>query len=434
MSGILNNKSNHIFQSREKMHIAACFFMMFGLIIFPMHIRYGLLKGMIKIYARIDFFFIIGLGILLYLKTKANDFSFQDKLMKWLWLFCGVLVLCANYSQKTSRTVVVLCNLLLPLFLVLYRCRREEFQCFIRSIIICFDIFVVGLLFYALFEKFTDSMILRYVAQKLSSGEYEIYLHAMTLDVWRAHSLWGHALLSSVFFNAFFIINDLYFVSIKKKYPKILFFMIALLGVLLCASRTAIVVLMAYFLVSSWKNKKLLAVCGILLVIVFVAGGFDSLIERMMNFSLTSGRAEMLKLYIESGKYPLRFLIGYGSNTVYDTALYDWRSGFEFPIIMSALDHGILFAVLVYLGLYGYVSYQMLKRKKIQYWLGYSLLYAQLNTFNGLGLYNQDTFTWLCLVSMIAVNCAVFSEGSKESLEANHEDDGEDMSQRVASQ
>jgi hypothetical protein len=118
----------------------------------------------------------------------------------------------------------------------------------------------------------------------------------------------------------------------------------------------------------------------------------------------------MLKNYFQSGIYPLRFLVGYGTNTVYKTDLVAFKAGFEFPVVMSALDHGILFALLVYLGIYLYVSYQILKRKKVQCWIGCSLVFAQMNTFNGLGLSNQDTFTWLCLFMMVLTNCALFVE------------------------
>ncbi len=381
-----------------------------GLILFPIHMRYLLLKDTLKILSRINVFFLLGMVLLLYQKVRERDFSLIDKVMVLLWGFSALLMCVSNYSIKTGRTLVAFCMLLAPTFIVLYRFRAVDYRKFMKWFLIAFDAFVVFLLILSIIEKQTNSAFLRYMAETLDSKEFRIYLEGFTFDVWRAHTIWGHALLNAVFYNAFFIINDLYFTNAKIKYPKILFFIIALAGVLLCASKTAIVVVLAYLVVSSWKNKKFLIGSGVVLVISLLAGAFNSLFERLTMFSLTSGRMDHLIGYFKSGIYPFKFLIGYGTNSVFDTDVVQYKAGFEFSILMSALDHGILFAIFVFLGVYIYASYQMLKRKNVQCWLGYSLLFAQLNTFNGLGLSNQDTFTWLCLFTMLSINCAVMGQ------------------------
>lgn len=400
------NRENFKLKS-EYINIIACCLIVVGLILFPIHIRYALLKDSLKILSRVNVCFLLGMLLLLYQKLKTRNFSLVDKVMVLLWSFSALLLCVSNYSIKTGRTLVALCTLLIPTFIILYRFRATDYKKFMKWFLIAFDSFVVFLLILSIIEKQTDSAFLHYMAEALDSKEYRIYIDGMAVDVWRAHTIWGHALLNAVFFNAFFIINDLFFVNARIKYPKILFFIIALAGVLLCSSKTAIVVLLAYLLVSSWKHKKFLVGSGIVMAVALIAGAFNNLIERFTSLPLTSGRMEMIQAYFESGLYPLKFLIGYGTNSVYDTDVVQYKAGFEFSIFMSALDHGVLFAVLVFVGVYAYASYQMLSRKKIQCWLGYSLIFAQMNTFNGLGLSNQDTFTWLCLFTMLAINCAV---------------------------
>lgn len=73
---------------------------------------------------------------------------------------------------------------------------------------------------------------------------------------------------------------------------------------------------------------------------------------------------------------------------------------------MEALDYGVLFAILWLVGLYIYVSYRILQQRQYMVWLGFSVIYAQYNTYNGLALSNQDNFTWLCVISVILINLA----------------------------
>ena len=58
-----------------------------GLILFPIHMRYLLLKDTLKILSRINVFFLLGMVLLLYQKVRERDFSLIDKVMVLLWGF-----------------------------------------------------------------------------------------------------------------------------------------------------------------------------------------------------------------------------------------------------------------------------------------------------------------------------------------------------------
>ncbi len=414
MKNGLREKISRMMSDTDKMQMIACNLLLIGLILFPIHLRYALTQDTLKLYGQLNYAFVMALCILMYLKLKDHKFERADGLMTILWLFSAVPVLCSNYSIKTGKTLVVLFNLLVPTVIVLYHFEKKQFKRFMRYFLIIFDSFIVVLLICAVIEKVSGNIILTFMSDALSSKEYASYLGYMETDVWRFYSVWGHSLTNAVLFNSFFILNDLYFRSIEKRYPKVCFFMVALLGVLFCSSKTAIAVLLAYMIISSWKNKKLMIGCGIVIVLVLAFGGFDILLERIRGTSLTTGRLEAISAYFQSGICPLHFFKGYGSGFVYKEQLYDMRAGFEFPVLMSALDYGILFSLLVFVGLYLYVTWYMLKRKCIMCWLGFSLLYAQFHTFNGLSLSNQDSFMWLCVFSMLLLNCAMLREDSSQ--------------------
>lgn len=141
-----------------------------------------------------------------------------------------------------------------------------------------------------------------------------------------------------------------------------------------------------------------------------MAGGFNMLIQRFQNHALTSGRVERLVMYFQSGQQPLGLLHGYGTNSIYKENMEMYKAGFEFPLMMYAYDYGIIFALIIVFSIYGYVSYHLLKKKQISMWIGYSLLYAQVNTYNGISLYNQDVFIILCVFSMLFINSCLCVE------------------------
>ncbi len=414
MKKSIKNQINKILADAELMQIIACYCIVVGLIVFPIHFQYALLQDELKLYGRVSVLFLVAVWIFMYLKAKMRKFDNLDKVMIFIWIVSMGLVLIANYSIKTAQSVVVISNLILPAFILSWRFEFQSFSKFMRHFLIVFDVFIVLLCVICIFEKFTGSSMLTWMADALSSKEYKNYLKFIEEDVWRSHTIWGHALTGATLFNGFFILNDIYFRSQNKKYPKLLFFGITLVGVGLCSSKTAIVVLLAYLIVSSWKHKKFLIVCGVLGVVILALGGFNILIERLTSTPLTTGRFDSIITYFESGLCPLKFINGYGTGAVYGDKLYDLRAGFEFPVMMSSLDYGILFTILMIVGMYIYVSYFILKRKQVSTWLGFSLLFAEYNTFNGISLSNQDNFAWLCLFSMLMINCALCNAGDKK--------------------
>ena len=58
----------------------------------------------------------------------------------------------------------------------------------------------------------------------------------------------------------------------------------------------------------------------------------------------------------------------------------------------------------------------MLKRKQVASWLGLTLFFAQVNTYNGMSLRNQDICWMILFVIMICLN-AVSLRDKQENIE-----------------
>ena len=154
-------------------------------------------------------------------------------------------------------------------------------------------------------------------------------------------------------------------------------------------------------------------------IVVFFFGGFDLLIERFQTTALTSGRMERLIAYFDSGMYPLGIKMGYGTGTVFSVEeMVFYKAGFEFPLLMHALDYGVLFSVICIGSIYIYVTYHILKEKQYCIWMGYSLIYLEINVYNGICLRNHDIFILTCMFSMLILNmCRIKRQEEKGVVE-----------------
>ena len=78
---------------------------------------------------------------------------------------------------------------------------------------------------------------------------------------------------------------------------------------------------------------------------------------------------------------------------------------FEFPPLMYALNYGIVFSVIMIGTIFVYFTWHCLSRKQVASWLGITLYFAQVNTYNGIALCSQDMFWFLMIFMLIAINC-----------------------------
>ena len=387
-----------------------------GLFFTPMHLRdpfIRLLDKGLKGYSKVNVLAAAGCLILVFCSKK---YSRGDKILSVLWVFLLLLLLLSDRTVSLRKVIPAVFNSWLPLYLIYQRMDQHFRKRLVQVFLIVFDLFVVLLLIYGVYERVTGGKLMAAAVQwfadrHVKASELIFYQTVSTEGGdFRLCTFWGYALTNGVLFNAFFIVNDIYFRSIGKKYPRFLFFMISLGGVLLTISKVAIVVSVLYLVICNWKDKRWLLVYACAAIVMFFLGFFQKIIYRFANSPLTTGRVDAMIKYFGGDLYPLRFLIGYGTGTTYGEEMYHLKPAFEPPLLMYALDYGILFSLIFIISVYIYVSYHFLKRKQIISWIGISLLYAQINTYNGMSLWNQDCCWMMALLFMIAVNAVMLAD------------------------
>lgn len=391
-------------EGREKCELLAFLLLFAGLFVWPINIRFPIFQHNLGLLALLNY---LGFAALLILTFCKHEYTKIDLLLVSLWCLMLIPLLISNRNIAISKTIAAICNCWLPMFLILYKIEKENAEKVIGVFLFLYDVFICILLCLAVIEVVSGGVVLKSVVHALSSHGFKCReLNSfISSSSRRFASVWGHPLTNAVLFNAFFILNDIYFRSTGKKYFKLFFFLVAMSGVLLCAGKTAFGVLALYVIVSNWNQKKWFIVFGAASIVLYFMGAFDQIINRFSNGSLTTGRFETMVQYFSNNVYPLRFWSGYGTGTIYHEEISYLKAGFEFPLMMYSLDYGILFALVLVGAAYIYASYYFLKERQVISWIGYSLLYAQINTYNGISLYNQDICCMLCVFTLIAVNC-----------------------------
>ncbi len=409
--------------NRTKYEKIAIALIMAGLIIMPVDIRRTIFSFTGEAICRMCVPFLVALVLLMFIKAKFDGITKLDVVMVAIWVLCTCLMIASNVSNGSIaawRTVLVFTNMILPTALILYRFDEENFETTLGILINIMDVFAIVLMVIAVIERLSGGIFLETATQVWGFSAYDFYYGLeMTETTTRFFSFWGHALTNAMLFSASFIITDVYYQSREKKYFKLPFFAVCLLGSALACSKTGITVLVVYMICSCVKNqKKILGAGALVAIIAYFLGIFDNIITRFTTGTLTTGRVSTLKKYFEADVSPFKFFTGYGVGHIWSDEMSAYKAGFEFPLLMEAQDFGILFSVLLLLGLYVYASYFILKNKSILCWVGFSLLFAEFNSYNGLSLFYIDNAMWLSVFTMVLVNCGVYR---KRQLEVTNE-------------
>ena len=381
-------------------------FMFVGLIVLPMMFREPFIKWAFGNYISCINCIMVYVTVML-LVTK-RDYTKEEVLLCIIWLLLLIPLWLSNEKNSFLRVLAEIMQCWMPVFLIIQRIDEERREKLVRISLYFIDVFTLLLLAIAIYEKLTGVSMVKameaaFTARGYRCSDLTILTNLMVVDT-RFFSLWGHPLTNAVYFNAFFILNDIYYRSIEKRYPKFLFFLVAVCGVALAGSKTGIVVIGLALVITNWDNKKWFILYAAAAVALYFAGVFDMVVKRFTTQPLTTGRFTSLQVYFREGIYPLRFFVGYGVKTTYCPELIHLKAGFEFPLLMFALDNGILFSVTFLGSMFFYYTRRFLKAGQVKSWLMISLLFAEINTYNGISLYNQDCGWINAVILMLALN------------------------------
>lgn len=396
-----------------------------GIFLIPVHLRTLLFQDIPGYYRGINF---PGMLAVLICCTAFRKWKKAEWLCAVLWMLMAVPVIVSE--PDAGKRTLSICQNLLPLFLVLYRMDEENRQKAVRFALLLFDIFMILFFLLGIEEFFNGRRFLIFIRDFLQTRGYDPAELTRYIADGRVASIWGHPLTTALLFNLFFSVNlayGYYYVKNWQRYVLPLF-TVSFLGVLMASSKTGFAVCILLLLAAFWKQKKYYVLAVPVILILYFSGALNGLIRRFETTSLTTGRMENLLRYFEMGTNRIMWFTGNGSNALYSSNPdFYVRAGFEFPEIMFAYDFGIVFSIVTMGGLFLYCACRFLARRQ---WLAFScyvLLFAQISTYNGYSLRNQD----ICLLfngyTMMMLNMA---SGRQKNTDIKEEDAAETRKRR----
>lgn len=342
----------------------------------------------------------IGLILLIFSKSKENDlfkrkFSISNVLASIFIIIIAVFEVILNETLISKLSLLI--SLIIPIVIIAYQfTSKDEFKRFFNIFykflrFSCCIIVIVGLL-----DVIFNYSITLSIANYTSIGSY-----FRILKQHRIVSYMGHPLFTSEILLSFYIFSHYYSLinsSKEKLYP----FIISAIGILLCQSRTATILLLVAFLTFNFNVKKIryLVLAIIIGLIAYYFGLFDAVLERFTLFNRGDIRNTSLNSLIASGK--LNFYLFHGQNMNFITDATSMAAALEYPILRWAYSFGIIISGLLVIYVFIIPLVKIYRDKNYVLLISTLLLILDVNTYSGLGdIGMKQIFLYIILCTLI---------------------------------
>lgn len=373
-----------------------------GVFILPTFVREIFIKS--NLY-QMNILAVLGCVLLILNKCKSLKLLVKNKSILFVGIFLFIMMIFSEMHANRSIMSIfrVSLGLILPLVLIYYKPRYSDKT--LRTVLIFFNTVSVLAVLWGLIDLVT----LKSLGSWFWGLTGDTTLISYTKISTRLYTYWGHPIYNATIFLTTFGLSFLYNEYINKNHKKDIYFLIVCLsGVLLTASKASIVVILLMMCMLYISRIRYMLSSILIIAMTFFGGLFDAVLERFNGTSLTTGRAEMWDALKESGEVKFHIFWGNGSDSKYSfSSVNSWaRAAFEYPYRLLSLEFGIGFMILFMFEAFVYPLYKLLKNIRHNYPVIVCVLavIAQLNTYNGIGLYNDVMYLYalfICTVFMI---------------------------------
>lgn len=359
--------------------------------------------------------------MLVYLGISVIRGKIKPSITIVVLLFSGLVLINTEQLHKgISYNEMTFANLLAPLFLLTFKISPEQALKTLKIFLGVFNPLIFTLTSLGIIDYLTHSSIQLWLANHGSPLSDLIHLEH-SWGIYRYYSFIGHPLTNAEYFLMFFILNSIYARYEKPLIARPVISIITIVGLLLSASKTALVLglLLLIFFNGIKKGKWLYFFLTVgALVIFFNTSFFQNNLgarfaQGLQTGDITSGRDTLLATLMQSGAPKPSFFVGGGADYSREVAqsLNGNIQNFEYPFLMLPYDYGILGAFIIYFIILFYPVYRLLKNKNFYILALFLILSVMINTNNGLANLGSDTLKQLCFICFMLINL-----GSKKNI------------------
>lgn len=351
----------------------------------------------------------------IFMLLKINK-KYINKSIFYLITCMGIYITFNNIvinGNALSTTINTLLIVVLPMYIISINIKDEQFELYIIKFIKVYNTFTIIIFIIGIIDLFTNYKIMTFIGE-MCSNELSIFINEFTnTDIYRYTSYMGHPLFTRDIFIIFYILNNVYYIKFKKNIiSKYIVIIVSLVGVLLTVSKSGIVIILICILIGRDElklSKKLYSVLSIiiLILITYRLGFFDSILNRLQDGTITSGRSEAQEILDYLGIYPIKIFSGYGEyiSDLLKSYIDTWTitALLEYPIKILAYKYGIVCTIVGVIVLFIYPIISILINKEYKIAMLVFLTMININTYNGL-IMKADNMILYCLILMIIIN------------------------------
>lgn len=341
--------------------------------------------------------------------------------------FTGVasITIIATGNTFSGQWLKVIVSMVLPFLMIGIRLTESLFESFlgrfIKSVnIVCFILVGIGICDYL-----SGAAIQTYFAKHhIFDNEFaRLVLLERSYGIYRYYSFLGHPLTNAWYLLMFYALNILYNRYFRTMLNEYMVTLITLIGLVLCGSRTAVVI--GFFMFVFLNNRKHKAAYILLLSTLSAGIALTPLFQNniMKRFAIgiqsgdfSGGRNEAFsRVFNRFVKQP-SFFSGGGVSYSREVTLSmgGFINSFEYPFMMFVYDWGILGAFLIYMIILLIPSLVFLKNKSYFLLIIFLAISLYMNGSNDIANYS-DIMGQFCFFTMIMVNmsCLLKSKQGK---------------------
>lgn len=329
-----------------------------------------------------------------------------------VWLAYSKLFL-HNSVSTMLQTAISVC---IPLVLLSLRLDRADVLPAFKVFLYLYNGLIFVLLAVGAVDFATGGGVQLFLANTVFSGQEIsslIYIERLS-GVYRYYSFLGHPLSNAKYFLLFFIFNYLYARQDRFLIHQYVVTVVLLLGLLLCASKTGLLIGLFLVVICSNIKKHKVLYYGVIAVVgffLFQSTLFqENLMQRYVSGieggDITTGRNDLIELLVNSGGEMPRPLFGGGAGYSREVAkgLGGNIFNFEYPIIMLAYDYGITGTFILYFLLFIYPMLLFLKHRDYYCAALFLAISLMVNSNNGLANLGSDGLAQHAFVALFMIH------------------------------
>lgn len=384
--------------------------MVISLFLFPYYFRVNTLKDL----SAIKLIFIVLLPIFLIVNLKKiNKLYFC--LISFIAIYISINNIFVN-GNALSSNIRTLSMCVIPMYLLTIdlKLEKDSAQKNLKMVLSIVNIFTIVIFIIGIIDPLINYKIMGTIGNILNNKFSEIIAKGTTRDIYRYSSYLGHYLFTKDIFLYFYILNTCYYKNFKEHLlSRGIIITISLVGVLLTASKSGVIILLLMLLFVNYKRSKIMnmLLSSLMIIVTYLMGFFDTFLIRIKSGSLTTGRYEAWNILEYYNVYTKKIFFGYGEyyieRAVNIVGNIQAVAAFEYPIKILMYKYGIFVTILMIIALFIWPIMKFIKSKSYATLLLFVFMVININTYNGLVL-TPDNMIFFSIFTMMLINCCKY--------------------------